>query len=180
MRTALLLPTFLVFVFPSAQLHAQEALTSANLPDFLSRFEQNFSFVEEAYTDLAKENLPLRDTQGQPLGRRPLEDRRGVISALRQSSPEVAAHPQSLVSVMKIVFQTEELADDLFDLAQVAYDNDREELGRRLAAARKTMEHNKDLLSTYLLSLAAEKEERLKQLEKENAELQLRVKPSTP
>ena len=180
MRTALLLSTLLVFVLPPAQLHAQEALTSANLPDFLSRFEQNFSFVEQAYTDFTKENLPLRDTQGQPLGWRALADRRAVITALRQSSREVAAHPQSLMSVMKIVFQTEELADDLFDLAEVAYDNDREELGWRLAAARKTMEQNKDRLATYLLSLAGEKEERLKQLEKENAELRLRIKPSAP
>jgi hypothetical protein len=180
MRKALLLPAFLVFIICPARLPAQEALTAANLPHFLARFDQNFSFVEEAYTDLANEKLPLRDTQGEPLGRRPIEDRRGVISALRQISHEVAANPQSLVQVAKIVLQTEELSDDLFDLAQIAYDNDREELGRRLTVAQTTMEQNKDLLAGYLLSLAAEKEERLKQLEKENAELQLRIKPATP
>jgi hypothetical protein len=103
-----------------------------------------------------------------------------VISALRQVSREVAANPQSLVLVAEIVFQTEELADDLFDLAQIAYDNDREELGRRLGVVQITMQHNKDLLASYLLSLAAEKEERLKKLEKENAELQPRIKPATP
>ena len=61
MRTALLLPAFLVFVFPSAQLHAQEALTSANLPDFLSRFEQNFSFVDNLSDPLSPpENRGVR------------------------------------------------------------------------------------------------------------------------
>jgi hypothetical protein len=180
MRKALLLPAFLVCALSPAPLSAQEALTAANLPSFLSRFDLNFSYVEEAYTDLANEQLPLRDTQGQPLTRRSVEDRRRVVSSLRRLSREVAADPQSLVRVAEIVFQTEELADDLFDLAQIAYDNDREELGRRLAVAQTTMQQNKDLLASYLLSLAAEKEERLKKLEKENAELQLRIKPAQP
>jgi hypothetical protein len=180
MRKALLLPTFLVCILSPARLSAQEALTAANLPDFLTRFDQNFSFVEEAYIDLANEKLPLHDMQGQLLARRPIEDRRRLISALRRVSREVAANPQSLVLVAKIVFQTEELADDLFDLAQIAYDNDREDLDRRLAVAQTTMQQNKDLLANYLLSLAAEKEERLKKLEKENTELQLRIKAATP
>jgi hypothetical protein len=180
MRKALLLPAFLVCILCPARLSAQEALTAANLSGFLTRFDQNFSFVEEAYTDLANEKLPLRDTQGQPLARRPIEDRHRVISSLRQVSREVAANPRSLVLVAEIVFQTEELVDDLFDLAQIAYDNDREELGRRLAVVQTTMQQNKYLLASYLLSLAAEKEERLKRLEKENAELQLRIKPATP
>ncbi len=180
MRKALLLPAFLVCILCPARLSAQDALTPANLPGFLVRFDQNFSFVEEVYTDLANEKLPVRDTQGQPLSRRPIEDRRRVISALRQISREVAGNPQCLVVVAKLVLQTEELADDLFDLAQIAYDNDREDLGRRLAVAQTTMEQNKDLLADYLLALAAEKDERLKKLEKENAELQLRIKPATP
>jgi hypothetical protein len=180
MRKALLLPAFLVCILCPARLSAQGMLTAANLPGFLTRVDQNFSFVEEAYTELANENLPLRDTQGQLLTRRPIEDRRRLISSLRQVSREVAANPQSLVLVARIVFQTEELADDLFDLAQIAYDNDREEVGRRLAVAQTTMQQNKDLLASYLLSLAAEKEERLKKLEKENAELQLRIKAATP
>jgi len=180
MRKALLLLAFLVWILSPARLPAQEALTGANLPGFLERFDLNFSFVEEAYRDLANEKLPLRDTQGQPLSRRPIEERSRLISGLRQTSREAAGNPQGLVVVAKLVLQTAELASDLFDLAQIAYDNDREDLGARLAVAQTTMEQNKALLASYLLSLAAEKEERLRKLEKENADLQLRLKPATP
>jgi hypothetical protein len=180
MRKALLLPAFLVCTLLPARLSAQEALTAANLPSFLSRFDLNFSYMEAAYTDLAKEDLPLRDTQGKPLARRPIEDRRLVISSLRRLSREVAANPQNLVLVVKIVLETERLTGDLFDLAQIAYDNDLEDLGKRLAVAQKTMQQNEDLLAGYLLSLAAEKEDRLKKLEKENAALQLWIKPAKP
>jgi hypothetical protein len=180
MRMAFVLPAFLVCALSPARLSAQEALTAAKIPGFLERYDRNFSFVEEAYTDFAKEDLPLRDTQAKPLARRPIEDRRLVISSLRQLSREVAANPQSLVLVTKIVLQTQQLTDDLFDLSQIAYDNDLEDLGKRLAVAQTTMQQNGDSLASYLLSLAAEKEDRLRKLEKENAELQLRIKPAKP
>jgi uncharacterized coiled-coil protein SlyX len=61
----------------------------------------------------------------------------------------------------------------------VAYDNDREELGKRLSALQITMEENKELLADYLLALAAEKQNRLQQLEKEVDELHGKLKEST-
>jgi hypothetical protein len=58
----------------------------------------------------------------------------------------------------------------------VAYDNDREEFGSRLSILQVTMEENKELLANYLLALAAEKQERLQQLEKEVDELHQKLK----
>jgi hypothetical protein len=58
----------------------------------------------------------------------------------------------------------------------VAYDNDREELGNRLSNLQITMEDNKELLADYLLVLAAEKQTRLQQLEKEVDELHQKLK----
>ena len=74
------------------------------------------------------------------------------------------------------MIRTKSLADDLFDLSQVAYDNDREELGNRLSALQITMEDNKELLADYLLALAAEKQNRLQQLEREVDELHRKLK----
>jgi len=61
----------------------------------------------------------------------------------------------------------------------VAYDNDREELGNRLSTLEITMEQNKQLLADYLLTLAAEKQERLQELEKEVDELHRKLKEGT-
>jgi restriction endonuclease S subunit len=58
----------------------------------------------------------------------------------------------------------------------VAYDNDREELANRLGTLQTTMDENRELLADYLLALAAEKQNRLQQLEKEVDELHLKLK----
>ena len=88
----------------------------------------------------------------------------------------MAAKPEDLVLATTLVIRTESLADDLFDLSQVAYDNDREELGNKLNNLQVTMEDNKGLLADYLLALAADKQNRLQQLEKEVEDLHQKLR----
>jgi hypothetical protein len=161
----------LVAIFP-ATLQAQQKLTATNLPDFLARYDTNFGPLDAAFNDLKNGNLRLTDEAGQPLARRPLEDRLLEASNLRQTARQLAAKPEDLVLATTLVIRTESLADDLFDLSQMAYDNDREELGNRLNDLQITMDDNKKLLADYLLALAAEKQNRLQQLEQEVDELQ--------
>ena len=172
-----LIPLFMasVAIFP-ATLLSQQKLTATNLPDFLARYDTNFGPLEAVFNDLTNENLPLTDEAGQPLARRPLADRLLEVSNLRQTARQLATKPEDLVLATTLVIRTESLADDLFDLSQVAYDNDREELGSRLSTLQVTLEENKDLLADYLLALAAEKQNRLQELEKEVDELQRKLK----
>ena len=162
-------------LFP-ASLLAQQKLTATNLPDFLARYDTNFGPLEGVFKDLTNENLPLTDETGQPLARRPLADRLQSLADLRQTARQLAAKPDDLVSAATLVIRTESLADDLFDLSQVAYDNDREELGSRLNNLQITMEDNQGLLADYLLALAADKENQLQKLEKEVDDLHQKLK----
>jgi len=167
-----------IAIFPPTLL-PQQKLTVTNLPDFLARYDTNFGPLEVLYKDLANENLPLTDETGQPLARRPFADRLLAVTNLRQTARQFAAKPEDLVLASTVVIRTESLADDLFDLSQVAYDNDREELGNRLSTLQITMEENKELLADYLLALAAEKQNRLQELEKEVDELHRKLKEGT-
>ncbi len=154
----------------------QETLTPATLPAYLDHYSGNFQAVEVAYSELAGEKLSLRDEAGQPMTRRHIEDRRKSLAELRQTTRQLAARPTDLVLALTLMTQTEELADDLYDLAQIAYDNDREELGRHFADLQVTMDGNKDRLQSYVLDLAAQTASRLQQLEKENARLEDQLK----
>lgn len=176
MQTAFLPIVLGVLALFPGTLSAEEQLTPANLPGFLARYDANFRPLDAVYDELVNEKLPLRDEEGQPLGRRPIEDRRRALSNLREAARELAAHPQDLVLTAKLVFGTENLADDLFDLSQIAYDNDREELGKRLSDLQITMDRNKESLANYLLDLAAEKQDRIEQLEKEKTLLEHQLK----
>jgi len=182
-RALILLFMASVIIFP-ATLLPQQKLTTTNLPDFLARYDTNFGPLQAVFNDLKNEDLPLTDETGQPMARRPLADRLQAANNLRQTARQLAAKPEDLVLATTVVIRTEILADDLFDLAQVAYDNDREDLANRLSALQTTMEQNKELLADYLLALAAEKQARLQQLEKEVDELQQKLnealKPATP
>jgi hypothetical protein len=175
MKRALILFMVSAAVFP-ATLLPQQKLTATNLPAFLARYDTNFGPLQAVFKDLANENLPLTDETGQPLSRRPMEDRLLALTNLRQTGRQLAAKPDDLVLAATLVIRTESMADDLFDLSQVAYDNDREELGKQLNALQLTMEENKELLADYLLALAAEKQSRLQQLEKEVEELRQKLK----
>jgi len=179
MKKALILFFMVSVAISPATLLPQQKLTATNLPDFLARYDTNFGPLEVVFKDLTNENLPLTDEAGQPLARRPFADRLLALANLRQTARQFAANPEDLVLACTLVIRTEILADDLFDLSQVAYDNDREELGNRLSTLQTTMEENKELLADYLLALAAEKQNRLQQLEKEVDELHQKLKEGT-
>ena len=177
MRTALLLSWLVISSAFSSGLPAQDkTLTSSTLPGFLADYKKSLGPVDAAYTDLANENLPLRDENGQPLGRRPIDDRRQQLTDLRQAVRQLAANPQDLALAISLFVETETLADDLFDLSQIAYDNDREELGKRLSDLQAIMDRASRQLESYGLHLATECQERIRQLEKENQELQQKLK----
>jgi hypothetical protein len=177
-KRPLILFIFLSFaIFPTTLL-PQQKLTTTNLPDFLARYDTNFGPLEAVFKDLTNEDLPMTDEAGQPMARRPLADHLLTLTNLRQTAHQLAAKPDDLVLATTLVIRTESLADDLFDLSQIAYDNDREELGNRLNNLQITMEENKKLLADYLLTLAAEKQSRLQQLEKEVDDLHQKLKGS--
>ena len=171
----ILLCLFTVTIFPT-NLLPQQKLTADNLPAFLARYDTNFEPLDAVFKDLTNENLPLTDESGQPLARRPLADRLQSLTSLRQTARQLAEKTEDLVLATTLVIRTESLADDLFDLSQVAYDNDREELGNRLNNLETTMEDNKGLLADYLLALAADKQNKLQQLEKEVEDLHQKLR----
>jgi Fe-S cluster assembly scaffold protein SufB len=176
MKRALILFFMVSVAISPATLFPQQKLTATNLPDFLARYDTNFGPLQAVFKDLANENLPMTDETGQPLARRHMEDRLLALTNLRQTARQLAAKPEDLVLTATLVIRTESMADDLFDLSQVAYDNDREELGKQLSTLQVTLEENKDLLADYLLELAAEKQNRLQQLEKEVDDLNQKLK----
>lgn len=181
MRQVVLAVFLIASSAPAAGLRAQEQNPAASdIPEFVARYQESLERVDAAFSDLASENLPLRDDEGKPLARRPLEDRRQALADLRDTSSRLAQNPQDLVLATTLFVRSEALADDLFDLAQLAYDNDREELAKRLTDLLGVMDHDKDLLQSFALSLAEKKEERIHQLEKENQELKDRLKEATP
>jgi len=171
---------FIVLIFllgAAAGLRAQEKiLTASNLPAFLDRYENNLKPVEAAYSDLENENLPLMDETGQPLGHRPIENRRQALAEVRSTLEHVRSEPGNLSFTLALFFQTESLTDDLFDLSQIAYDNDREELAKRFADLMAPLDEQRNILEGYALSLAREKEQRIERLERDNRDLQLKLK----
>jgi len=95
---------------------------------------------------------------------------------LRDTVKQLEVSPQDLVLTMTLFSRAERLADDLYDLSQIAFDNDQEELGTRLADLLTSFDRNQDLIESYALRLATEEEERLRALEKENQNLQQKLK----
>ncbi len=177
MRVALLVISAATVSLAAALQTQTEKLTPATFPEFLSRYEAGLRPVDEAYAELENENLPLRDEMGQPLvGRRRIIDRRQRLEQLLKTLHQLEANPPDLVLTTTLLVQTEALADDLFDLSQMAYDNDREELAKRLSDTEATMDHNADLVEAYTLDLAALKQQRIEELEKENRGLQQKLK----
>lgn len=169
-RAMLLLPVFLLCL--STQSGAEQMnLTAASLPEFLANYEKRLAPLDAVYEDLENENLPLMDESGQPQGHRPLENRRRALAELRQTLQQLGAEPKNLVLVSGLFVQSESLTDDLYDLSQIAYDNDREELGKRLADLVTRLDAERDLIESYTLSLAAEKEAHIRELERENQNL---------
>lgn len=143
-----------------------QALTSSNMPEFLSRFKRD---VKQAGLDLghlSDVKLPLLDEAGHPLGRRRVTDRRQTLIDLEKTLKGFEREPQDLVSAMTLSDQTEELADEIYDLSQIAYDNDREELAMEFTDLLTALNNDADLLQAYTLNLAAQKEREIRYLQK--------------
>lgn len=180
MRKAnLLLLLLLLFSFPLRAQNPEKPkakLSAASLPQFLGGLGKWLDRTDAAFGDLANENLALRDAWGQPLGRRRVDDRRAALAELRQTEHLLAGNPQDLVLTTRLFIQTEALTDDLFDLSQIAYDNDREDLAKRFSDLETGLDGDLELLESYALDLAAQKEARLQELEKQNRQLQEKLK----
>ena len=149
----------------------QKELSPDHLPEFVARYEDGLRLVEQAYAEVADAPLPLRDEWGQARTRRPVEDRRLVLVGLRQVLREFEDSPLDLARAIRLLLRSEALEDDLFDLSQIAYDHEREELGRRLGDVQQVVDHHNHLIESYVFNRAGKNQQRLEQLEEENAGL---------
>ncbi len=144
-----------------------------------ARYEESLKPLDAIFEDLENENLPLKDESGEAIGHRPLENRRQALEELRQTLEKLRMDPTSLKWAMTLLIQSESLSDDLYDLAQIAYDNDREELGKRLSEVVGALDAHQDSIEALALSLADAKEIRIRKLEDENASLRQQLKEAT-
>jgi hypothetical protein len=159
---------------------AQENSSAATgVPDLAARLEKCVEPLDGVFDDIENENLPLTNESGEPLGHRPLENRRQALTELRQTLEKVRAEPASLKWAATLLIQSESLSDDLYGLSQIAYDNDREEMGRRLSEVVNSLDAERDSIESLTLSLADEKEDRIRRLEAENGALRRQLKRAT-
>jgi hypothetical protein len=79
----------------------------------------------------------------------------------------LAVKPDDLVLTMKFLSHTERLADDVYDLSQIAYDSDREELGKQFTDLLTVLDRDQDQIQAYALTLAAAKQHRIQTIEQE-------------
>src|SRR5262249_44693633 len=127
---------------------------------------------------LDKEKLPLFDPSGHALGRRAIKDRSKELPEVRATADRLAAKPDDLVLTMTFLRSTENLADDVYDLSQIALDNDREELGKQLGDVLTVLDRDQDQIESYARWLAAEKQHQIQVLEQQNRQLQPQSKKS--
>jgi hypothetical protein len=153
-----------------------ERLTAATLPQFFTQYEKTLSSVGEAFADLEKQKLPLFDESGRPLGRRNIQDRSKELVEVRGDIERLAAKPEDLVLTMTFFNHAERLADEVYDLSQVALDNDQEELGKQLTDLVNTLDSDQDRIEEYALNLAAAKQQQIETLEQQNKTLQEKSK----
>jgi hypothetical protein len=143
-----------------------EKLTASNLPEFLVRFRRDMKQANLDLGHLSDAKLPLLDESGHALGRRRIKDRRQTLTDVWSTLKDFERRPHNLVVTMTLSDQTEELADEVYDLSQIAYDNDREELAMQFIDLLKNLNDDADLLQDYALDLAAQKERELRRLRK--------------
>ncbi len=174
-RCTLLIPAVLAGALASGYGQEHPTLTSDQLPEFLARYQDGLRPLDKVFSELAEEPLPLRGETGQALTRREVENRRQFLGDLRSTVQQFSASPEDLVMAIRFFLESEALADDLFVLAQAAYDNNREELGKRLSDAQTVMEHHNTLIASYVLDIAEKHQRRLRDLENENAGLRKKV-----
>jgi hypothetical protein len=155
--------------------HTGETLAMSNLQQFLASYEQSLKPIDTAYADLSDQPFPMRDDSGKRVGRREIKDRRKIVADLRTTARALAARPEDLVLALTLFDLTENLGDDLYDLSQIAYDNDLEEPATRLTELLVSVSHNRDLLEGYVFNLAKAKQEQLLQLSRENEEMRQKL-----
>jgi hypothetical protein len=141
-----------------------EKLTASNLKEFLVTFRRDVKQASLDLSHLSDAKLPLLDESGHPLGRRGIKDRRQTLTDLQGTLKDFERQPRDLVVTMTLSDQTEELADEVYDLSQIAYDNDREELAMEFTDLLKALNDDADLLQAYALNLATQKERELRRL----------------
>ena len=157
-------------------LPAQETSPGAfDLPAFLARYESGLEPLGKIYDELANQDQPLGNEAAPSLSRRNIEDRQRALSDLLQDLRQLSSTPEDAVVATRLFIQTETLDDDLFDLSQIAYYHDREELGKRLSELQAVMHERVEQLESFILRLAAEKQARLEALEKENQGLREKI-----
>ncbi|MGH9400735.1 MAG: hypothetical protein ACRD2P_01355 [Terriglobia bacterium] len=145
-----------------------EQLTASNLPPFLKTFGEDVNQVNDAFERMSKMKLPLFDEKGQALGRRKIKDRQQTVIDLKKTLQDFQQRPENLVVTMTLSAQTEELADEIYDLTEIAYDNDQEEMAMQLTHLLGNFNDDSSLIQAYALDLATQKENRLSQLEKKH------------
>jgi hypothetical protein len=156
------------------------AALPADLHEFLTRYEDSLELLDPAYDELAVESLPLRNEWGQPLARRRIDDRQRALEDLRKTIRQLRVDPLDLVLTTRLLIKSETLVDDLFDLSQTAYDNNSEELGKRLADLMRTADRHNGIVESYALHLATRHQARLRELQKENQRLQQKPSAAVP
>jgi hypothetical protein len=166
------------YILPQSLGTETRELTSAMLPKFLNEYARTVGLVAEAFNQLEKEKLPLFDQSGHALGRRTIKDRSKELVEIRSDLDHLAAKPDDLVLTMKFLNHTERLADDVYDVSQIAYDNDREELGKQLTDLLSMLDRDQDQIEAYALTLAAVEQHRSQALEQENRLLKAESKKS--
>jgi hypothetical protein len=146
---------------------ADASLPRSELPQFLARYEQRLKPIDAAYADLSDQPFTMRDDSGRTVGRREIKDRRKIVADLRATARALAARPEDLVLALTLYDLTEKLGDDLYDLSQIAYDNDLEEPATQLTEFLVTVNYDQDLIEGYVFNLAKDKEKQLRQLREE-------------
>jgi len=127
--------------------------------------------VGEVFKQLEKENLPLFDPAGHTIGRRTIKDRSKELLEVRGETERLTVRPDDLALTLTFLRSTERLADDVYDLSQIAYDNDREELGKQLTDLLSALDRDQDQIEAWALTLAAAKQRQIQTLEEENRQL---------
>jgi len=166
------------YILPQSSGTETQELTSATLPKFLKEYARTVSSVAETFNQLEKEKLPLFDQSGHALGRRTIKDRSKELVEIRSDIDRLAAKPDDLVLTMKFLNHTERLADDVYDVSQIAYDNDREEMGKQLTDLLSTLDRDQDQIEAYAVKLAAAEQHRIQSLEQENRHLKAQSEKS--
>lgn len=169
MKTATTLVLVTVLCAATSGFGAQadiDKLTPSNLPAFLKTFTSDVGQVNDAFEGMSKTKLPMFDAKGQTLGRRGIKDRQQTVVDLKKTLQDFKSRPENLVVTMTLSAQTEELADEIYDLTELAYDNDQEETAMQLTRLLGHFNDDASLIQAYALGLASQKEQRLSQLEK--------------